>query len=175
LPKADARGDADPGGAYDARRGMQIAAAVAAITRLEINSEKFKHSPFNPKGQAPGTSRLSFSGDVLQWHDPIAGNRKQELCETASHSPRFVRAELLGINCWNDPDWGADRTFYLRGMRLRIHVIAINVELYRDEKEGKTHPIIRRVTVKINAEPDKSADTELAREPTRSEPTACTQ
>lgn len=81
--------------------------------------------------------------------------------------------ELLG-KCWNNPEWGADRTFYLRGMRLRIRVVAANVtEFYEDKKAGKTHPIIRSVTVKITAQPDKNADTALAKPPIHSEPSAC--
>jgi len=85
----------------------------------------------------------------------------------------FSWNELLGINCWNNPEWGDDRTFYLRGMRLRIHVVALRVELYKDKKEGQTYPIIRRATVNITAQPDKNANTELARPPTQPEPKAC--
>lgn len=84
----------------------------------------------------------------------------------------FSWGALLG-NCWNNSEWGADRTFYLRGMRLRIHVIAMRVELYKDKKENKTYPIIRRVTANITAQPDKNANTLLARPPNDPEPTAC--
>ncbi|MHB8755821.1 MAG: hypothetical protein ACYC92_12840 [Candidatus Acidiferrales bacterium] len=85
----------------------------------------------------------------------------------------FVWKEILG-KCWNNPEWGADRTFYLRGMRLRIHVVAVRVvESYQDKVAGKIHPIIRQVTVKITAEPDKNANTELARPPTQPEPKGC--
>ena len=87
----------------------------------------------------------------------------------------FGWQELLGIDCWNNPVWGADRTFYLRGMRLRIHVVAMKIELYNDKKQDKTYQIIRRVTADITATPDKSADTPLARKPTQSEPAACMQ
>jgi|SRR5487761_291668 len=84
----------------------------------------------------------------------------------------FQWNELLG-KCWNNPEWGDDRTFYLRGMRLRIHVVALRVELYKDKKEAKTYPIIRRATANITAQPDKNANTELARPPTQPEPKAC--
>ncbi|MHB8756352.1 MAG: hypothetical protein ACYC92_15570 [Candidatus Acidiferrales bacterium] len=85
----------------------------------------------------------------------------------------FHWIELLG-KCWDNPQWGADRTFYLRGMRLRIQVLAVKVvEFYQDKAAGKAHPIIRSVTVKITAEPDKSANTELARPPTQSEGPGC--
>ncbi|HVA72803.1 MAG TPA: hypothetical protein VNF02_06780 [Candidatus Limnocylindrales bacterium] len=85
----------------------------------------------------------------------------------------FTWEELLG-KCWNNPEWGADRTFYLRGMRLHIRVLDAQVEMYyRDTGLGKTHPIIRRVTVNITAQPDKNANTELARPPTQPEPKAC--
>ena len=80
--------------------------------------------------------------------------------------------ELLG-SCWNNPEWGSDRTFYLRGMRIRIHVIAMKVELYKDKKENKMYPIIRRVTANVTAEPDKEANTTLARPPAHDEPTSC--
>src|SRR5487761_255901 len=85
----------------------------------------------------------------------------------------FSWNELLGINCWSNPEWGDDRTFFLRGMRLRIHVVALRVELYKDKKEAKTYPIIRRATANITAQPDKNANTELARPPTQPEPKAC--
>lgn len=85
----------------------------------------------------------------------------------------FQWNELLG-KCWNNPQWGADRTFYLRGMRLRIRVLAIQVKMdYRDTQIGKEHPIIQRVTVEITAEPDANANTSLARPPTHREPSAC--
>jgi hypothetical protein len=59
-------------------------------------------------------------------------------------------------------------------MQLRIRVIAANVvEFYKDRYTGKTHPVIRQVTVEITAQPNKSADTELARPPTQREPSAC--
>jgi hypothetical protein len=80
--------------------------------------------------------------------------------------------ELVG-ECWNNPEWGADRTFYLRGMRLRIDVVGIRIEFYRDKKEHKTYPIIRRLDVRISARPDKTADTALARPPAQEEPSAC--
>lgn len=60
-------------------------------------------------------------------------------------------------------------------MRLRIHVVAIKVELYKDKKEGKAYPVIRRVTVKITAQPDKGAQTGLARPPSQPEPAACVE
>ena len=84
----------------------------------------------------------------------------------------FQWKELLG-DCWNNPEWGIDRTFYLRGMRIRIHVVAMKVELYKDEKENKAYPIVRYVTANITAAPDKDADTALARPPAHPEPTAC--
>lgn len=91
-----------------------------------------------------------------------------------SNLASFSWSELLG-NCWNNPEWGADRTFYLRGMKLRIHVVAVKVEFYKDAKQEKTYPIIRSVTAKISAEPDKNANTELARPPAQSEPVGCLQ
>jgi hypothetical protein len=97
----------------------------------------------------------------------------EDLSQYHSNLGTFVWTELLGINCWNNPEWGADRTFYLRGMRLRIHVVGIKVELYKDKKQGQTYPIIRRVTVEISAQPDQSAYTELARPPSQRAPTAC--
>lgn len=85
----------------------------------------------------------------------------------------FQWNELLG-KCWNNPEWGADRTFYLRGMRLRIRVLAVHVdEFYNDKSAGKTHPIISGVSVKITAQLDKNADTALARPPTQAEPNTC--
>jgi hypothetical protein len=81
--------------------------------------------------------------------------------------------EILG-KCWNNPEWGADRTFYLRGMRLRIQVLGADVvEFYNDKRAAKVHPIIRSVTAKITAQPDKSAKTALAKPPTHREPSSC--
>lgn len=85
----------------------------------------------------------------------------------------FQWNELLG-KCWNNPEWGADRTFYLRGMRLRIRVVTVRVaEFWEDKELRKAHPIISSVTAEIAAQPDKNANTELARPPTQPEPSAC--
>ena len=85
----------------------------------------------------------------------------------------FAWSELLGINCWKDPQWGADRTFLLRAIRLRIRVVVVSIELYDDKKQNQTYPIIRTVTAKIEAQPDDSAMTELVQKPARLEPAGC--
>jgi hypothetical protein len=85
----------------------------------------------------------------------------------------FQWNELLG-GCWNDPSWGADRTFYLRGMRLRIRVVQIEItEFYQDKTLNTTHPIISQVTAQITAQPDPQATTALARAPSKPERGAC--
>jgi hypothetical protein len=72
----------------------------------------------------------------------------------------FTWNELLG-DCWNDLEWGSDRKLYLRNMLLRIHVIGVVVELYNDPHQKKPYPIIRRVTVHIDAEECADAKSEL--------------
>lgn len=85
----------------------------------------------------------------------------------------FFWEELVG-RCQGNREWGRDRTFYLRGMRLRIHITDVKVEQYYDRKQGKRYPIVRYVTVKIDAESDAKANSSLARKPKHHEPTKCT-
>ena len=84
----------------------------------------------------------------------------------------FGWEELVG-RCQDNREWGRDRTFSLRGMRLRIHVTDVKVEQYYDKKQRQTYPIVRHVTVQISAEPDAKANTSLARKPKHHEPTEC--
>lgn len=84
----------------------------------------------------------------------------------------FTWEELQGT-CRNDPVWGTSRSLYLRGMRLRISVVGARIEEYNDKKQAKKYPIIRRVSVKIDAAPDPTAETELARKPAQPEPPEC--
>jgi hypothetical protein len=92
----------------------------------------------------------------------------------ATNRGNFTWDELLG-DCWNDPEWGSDRKLFLRNMLLRIHVIGAVVELYNDPDAKKSYPIIRRVTVRIDAEECEDANTELVRPSKTKQPIKCMQ
>jgi len=97
----------------------------------------------------------------------------KDLSPYHSNLGSFTWEELLG-KCRNNPVWGTERAFYLRGMRLKIDVLAVKVEQYKDQKQDETYPIIRRVTVNVSATPDKDARTSLAQPPSEPEPSGCT-
>ena len=84
----------------------------------------------------------------------------------------FDWSAIVGT-CRNDRQWGSDRAFTLRGMKLRIRVTDFKVESYNDPKQKATYPIIRWVTAEISAKPDAAAHNSLARPPRYNEPKRC--